>query len=138
MSLSADGNTAAVGANIANGHTGGVWIWTRSGGIWSQQGPMLVGSGAVGNAEQGISVSLSADGDTLGVGAPSDNNEIGAVWIWTRNGGIWFQQGSKLLASDAVGSARQGQSVSLSADGNTAVVGGIHDNTNTGAVWVWT
>ena len=48
----------------------------------------------------------------------------GAAWVWTRSGGVWTQQGTKLVGTGAVGDADQGQSVSLSADGNTAIVGG--------------
>src|SRR5450830_1918268 len=48
------------------------------------------------------------------------------------------QQGPKLVGTGAAGSARQGQSVSLSADGNTAIVGGFADNSFAGAAWVWT
>src|SRR5262245_28114694 len=43
------------------------------------------------------------------------------------------QQGGKLVGTDAVGAASQGASVSISADGNTAIVGGFGDNTNAGA-----
>jgi len=51
----------------------------------------------------------------------------------------FVQQGSKLKGNDAVGGAvDQGYSVGLSSDGNTAVVGGPIDNTNTGAAWVYT
>jgi hypothetical protein len=31
------------------------------------------------------------------VGAPYDNTEGGAAWIFTRRGGVWTQQGSKLI-----------------------------------------
>src|ERR1017187_6608185 len=95
---------------------------------FSQQGPKLVGAGTVGNAQQGISASLSADGNTAIVGGPNDNPAAGGAWIWTRSGGVWTQQGTKLIGSGAVGNARQGFSVSLSADGNTAIVGGYQDN----------
>jgi hypothetical protein len=139
VSLSADGNTAIVGRAFDNGLIGAAWVWARSGGVWTQQGPKLVGSGAAGNAEQGFSVSLSADGNTAMVGGFGDNGLAGATWVWTRSGGAWTQQGPKLVGSDAVGvSVRQGYSVSLSADGNTAVIGGIGDSNNTGAAWVWT
>ncbi|MGC5276279.1 hypothetical protein ACPXAM_24405, partial [Escherichia coli] len=37
------------------------------------------------------------------------------------------QQGNKLVGTGAVGTAYQGASVSLSADGNTAIVGGYLD-----------
>jgi FG-GAP repeat len=45
---------------------------------------------------------------------------------------------AKLVGADAVGPAEQGWSVALSADGNTAVLGGIVDNKLTGAAWVFT
>jgi hypothetical protein len=40
---------------------------------FAEQGPKLVGTGAVGFAHQGYSVSLSGDGNTAIVGGPSDN-----------------------------------------------------------------
>jgi formylglycine-generating enzyme required for sulfatase activity len=138
VSLSGDGNTAIVGGVGDNSGAGAAWVWTRSGGVWTQQGTKLVGSGAVGNAGQGYSVSLSADGNTAIVGGNRDNSFAGAAWVWTRSGGVWTQQGTKLVGSGAVGSyARQGNSVSLSADGNTAIVGGNFDNLYAGAAWVW-
>ncbi len=41
-----------------------------------------MGTGAVGDASQGISVSLSADGNTAIVGGPGDNNFAGAAWVY--------------------------------------------------------
>ena len=96
VSISADGNTAIVGGIFDNSSTGAVWIYTRNGGAWSQQGIKLVGTGAVGAAQQGTSVSISADGNTAIVGGAFDNSKIGAVWIFTRNGFTWMQQGNKL------------------------------------------
>jgi hypothetical protein len=138
VSLSADGNTAIVGGWWDNGNAGAAWVWTRSAGVWTQQGTKLVGSDAVGNADQGRSVSLSADGSTAIVGGYADNGFAGAAWVWTRSAGVWTQQGTKLVGSGAVGAALQGNSASLSADGNTAVIGGMSDNSNAGAAWVWT
>jgi hypothetical protein len=124
------------------------WAFTRSGGAWTQQGKKLVGSGAVGKARQGMSVALSANGNTAIVGGWSDNGKTGAAWVFTRSGSVWTQQGKKLVGIDAVGSARQGMSVALSADGNTAIVGGPGDNPwdrsvpfglgAAGAAWVFT
>jgi uncharacterized repeat protein (TIGR01451 family) len=138
VSLSADGNTAIVGGPGVNaGFEGAAWVWTRSGGVWTQQGSKLVGSGAVGGAQQGESVALSGDGNTAIVGGFTDNSSAGAAWIWTRSVGVWTQQGSKLVGSGAVDPAIQGISVSLSGDGNTAIVGGPQDDSN-GAAWIWT
>jgi IPT/TIG domain len=138
VALSADGNTAIVGGPTDNSNAGAAWVYTRSGGAWSQQGSKLVGLGAAGNAEQGWSVALSADGNTAILGGPDDNSQAGAAWVYTRSGGVWSQQGSKLVGTLAVGNAHQGVSVALSGDSNTAIVGGHADNSFAGAAWVYT
>jgi hypothetical protein len=138
VALSADGSTAIVGGPLDNNSAGAAWIFTRSNGAWSQQGSKLVGSGASGSSQQGYSVALSADGNTAVIGGPFDNSSAGAAWVFTRSNGNWTQQGSKLVGTAALGSAEQGRSVALSADGNTAIVGGSADNTNLGATWVFT
>jgi antibiotic biosynthesis monooxygenase (ABM) superfamily enzyme len=138
VALSADGNTAIVGGPFDTSNTGAAWVYTRSGGIWTQQGNKLVGSGAVGNARQGASVALSDEGNTAIVGGSFDNWNTGAAWVFTRSKGVWTQQRSKLVGAGAVGNAGQGSSLALSSDGNTAIVGGPLDNSNTGAAWVFT
>jgi hypothetical protein len=138
VALSADGNTAVVGGPFDNGGDGAAWVFVRSGGVWTQQGGKLVGIGAIGNANQGLSVAMSADGNTALVGGPADNGGTGAVWAFIRSGGVWTRQGGKLTGSGAVGpTVQQGVSVALSADGNTAVVGGQGDNGGIGAAWVF-
>jgi hypothetical protein len=143
VALSSDGNTAIVGGPTDNAPqtTGAAWVFTRANGVWTQQGSKLLATGAVGNAAQGISVALSADGNTAVVGGAGDSSSTGASWVYTRSGGIWTQQGSKLVGSGAVGQAQQGRSVALSGDGNTAIVGGPRDNDGPngpiGAAWVF-
>ena len=149
VALSADGNTALVGGPCdggsppSSGNVGAVWIFTRSGGVWSQQGGKLVGAfavpGLLGRSSIGTSVALSADGNTAVAGGPDDNSlGMGAVWVFTRSDGVWTQEGPKLLGSGAIGGASQGKSVALSADGNTLLVAGPGDNGSVGAVWVFT
>jgi hypothetical protein len=133
VALSADGNTAIVGGD----GDPATWIFIRSGSAWSQQGNKLVGTGAIGSVNQGNSVSISADGNTAMVGGWSDDSGIGATWVFTRNGSTWSQQGSKLLGTGASGWSHQGTSVSLSADGKTAMLGGNNDDNNIGAAWVF-
>ena len=58
------------------------------------------------------------------VGGNADNSSAGAAWVYTRTGGVWSQQGSKLVGTGAAGGSQQGSSVSLSSDGHTAIVGG--------------
>ena len=147
VAVSGDGNTAIVGGPgddpQTRGSTGAVWIFSRSVQVWTQQGSKLVGTGAIGAASQGVSTALSADGNTAIVGGPFDNWEYnkgstGAVWVFTRSGDGWTQQGTKLVGTGAVDRAQQGISVAVSGDGNTAIVGGLSDNGSIGAAWVFT
>ena len=137
VKLSADGNTALVTGTGDDSGAGAAWIYTRSGGVWTQQGPKLVGSGAVGKAQQGVDAGISDDGNTIIVGGYYDSGFTGAAWIFTRSGGVWTQQGSKLVGAGAVGPADQGLSVAISGDGNTIAVGGAADNNGAGAVWIF-
>ena len=138
--LSADGNTAIVGGYADSAGIGAAWVYTRSSdGVWRQQGSKLVGAGARGDADQGYSVALSADGNTAIVGGFGDSAKVGAAWVFTRSSdGVWTQQGPKLVGTGYVGSALQGRSVALSADGNIALVGGSADSRGVGATWVFT
>jgi FG-GAP-like repeat len=136
VAVSGDGNTAIIGGPGDNGDAGAAWVFTRSGSTWMQQGK-LFGAGAVGNAGQGRSVSLSADGNTAIIGGKDDNGGDGAAWVFTRSGSTWMPQG-KLFGAGATGTAQQGWSVALSADGNTAIIGGLVDNGEAGAAWVFT
>src|ERR1700759_1858420 len=95
----------------------------------------LSGNNPIGLAKQGFCVAVSADGNTVLVGAPYDNSGVGAVWIFTRNGMSWTQ--TKLNATGMSGAAQLGWSVALSADGKTAVAGGPGDNNSAGAAWVF-
>jgi hypothetical protein len=150
VALSGDGNTAIVGGPGDDGNAGAVWVFNRSGNVWKQQGKKLVGSGSSGPASQGWSVALSADGKTALVGGPWDNPGfsfgfnadtpgIGAIWVFTRIGNVWKQQGKKLIGTGAAGEfVHQGSSIALSSDGNTAIAGAWADNDDTGAAWVFT
>jgi hypothetical protein len=63
----------------------------------------LVAADAIGAGLQGYCVALSADGNTAFMGAPHDNADIGAARVYARIGGVWAQQGSKLVGAGAVG-----------------------------------
>ena len=56
VSISADGNTAILGGPATDSHNGAAWIWIRSGGVWTQQGPKLTGDGETEQGTFGTSV----------------------------------------------------------------------------------
>jgi hypothetical protein len=145
LALSADGNTALIGGPYdgfdgfgAPNVKGAAWVYTRSGTTWTQQGGPLKPNDETGNGQFGLGVALSDDGNTAAIGAPEDNSDAGAGWIFTRSGSTWTQQGSKLTGAGEVGEAFFGRSEALSGDGNTVAFGGGGDNSDAGAVWVFT
>ena len=150
IALSTDGNTLAVGAigessaaTAINGdasdnsasRAGAVYLFSRSGGSWSQQAYIKASNTDAGD-QFGSSVALSADGNSLAVGAygessaataidgdASDNNasNAGAVYLFSRSGSSWSQQ-AYIKASNTDAGDQFGSSVALSADGNSLAV----------------
>ena len=145
VAISSNGNTVIVGAWLEdtspNTNSGAAYVFTRSGTTWTEQAKLLVS-----DAEAfGWSVSLSADGNTALIGTPfedtSPTTAQGAAYVFTRSGSTWTEQ-AKLLASDLATGDNFGYSVSLSADGNTALIGASGEDTspktNQGAVYIFT
>ena len=129
VDLSADGNTAVitalVEASTPNVNNGAAYVFTRSGGVWTEQQKLLA-SDRDSNEYFGRSASISSDGNTVLIGAANEdttpNTENGAAYVFTRSGGVWTQQ-QKLTASDIAANEFFGNSVDLSADGNIAIIG---------------
>jgi cysteine-rich repeat protein len=156
VALSDDGSTLAVGAwgegGAATGiggdqtddstpQAGAVYVFTRGSTTWSQQA--YVKASNTGAADVfGWSVSLSADGSTLAVGAFGEDSAAtgiggdqtddsvegaGAVYVFTRSGTTWSQQ-AYVKASNTGMSDFFGWSVALSADGSTLAVGAHYED----------
>jgi hypothetical protein len=126
VSLSADGTYLAIGAPPKNfsypgGEPGYVQVYEESGGVWTQLGDDIVGE--AGNDFSGFSVSISADGTRLAIGAPYNNVFIGHVRVYEVSGGSWNQLGEDIDGDLGGGSSLFGWSVSLSADGNRLAIG---------------
>jgi hypothetical protein len=138
VALSADGETALIGGSGDRGGFGAAWVFTRTGSTWTQQGAKLTGGEESGAGLFGGSVALSADGETALIAGPRDKNYVGAAWVFTRSGSTWTQQGAKLTGGEELGAGRFGRSVAISADGETALIGGRQDDGGVGAAWVFT
>ena len=165
VSLSADGTKLAVGAPYdddggrdQNANRGAVYLYTVGGSSWGKtvtQAVKLSDSHAgvsLGNSDYfGSSVSLSADGTKLAVGAAQDDDggwRRGAVYLYTVGGSTWGKtvtQAVKLSDSHASVSLDDwdefGSSVSLSGDGTKLAVGATDDDdggSSRGAVYLYT
>ncbi|HRI69292.1 MAG TPA: MYXO-CTERM sorting domain-containing protein [Polyangium sp.] len=135
------GDTALIGAATTNDlgtASGSVYVFVRDAGVWTQQTKIIPGDGAAGDTFGG---SLAFSGDTVIVGAPSDDNargtNAGAAYVLVRNGSAWTQQ-AKLIASDVTRDDLFGSSVALA--GDTAIVGAFNNDSkglNAGAAYVF-
>jgi len=182
VALSADGATLAVGApyesSAASGidgnqvddcgaatptncaaYSGAVYVFTRNGSTWSQQA-YVKASNTGANDYFGIALALSADGNTLAVGALYESsaatgisgNQVddcgaatpincadvsGAAYVFTRSGTTWTQQ-AYVKASNTGTGDNFGTSLALSTDGNTLAVGAPYEFRAAGAAYVFT
>ena len=100
VSLSADGSTVAIGApeNDGNGsNSGHVRVYRYIGSGWQQLGADIDGEAAVNYS--GDSVSLSADGSTVAIGAPGNNGNgdgSGHVRVYQYVNSTWVQLGTDI------------------------------------------
>jgi hypothetical protein len=137
VATSADGKTIIVGAyhdeQTGSGASSGVvYVFDRVGNSFNQVG-ILTGSLAGDPGDDfGNSVATSADGKTIVVGAPDDEqtgsgDESGVVYVFDRVGNSFNQVG--ILTGSLAGSEDDsfGYSVATSADGKTIVVGAYTD-----------
>ncbi|MGE0127865.1 MAG: putative Ig domain-containing protein [Blastocatellales bacterium] len=137
-----DADTLVVGADGddigVNADQGSVYVFTRSGAVWTLQQKITAADGAAGDLF-GWSVALR--GDTLVVGASYDDiggkADQGSAYIFTRNGTVWTQR-QKLIAAgtDGLANDRFGSSVALS--GGAVAVGAPGVEYSRGAVYVFT
>lgn len=136
VSLSADGNTALVGAYPnPSSNIGAAYVFTRSGTTWTQQQKLTASDGASGDLF-GFG-SLSGDGNQALIGAPGKNSMTGVAYVFTRSGTTWTQQ-QELMANDGAGGDFFGAGGgSLNADGTTALISALGKNSLTGVVYVF-
>lgn len=144
VSLSSTGNTALVGAR-GDSNRGSAYVFTRDAvtGAWTEQQKFRGNYGPGGN-RFGWSVSLSSTGDTALVGDGNDDSptDSGSAYVWTRDAvtGLWTFR-AKLLHSDRSAYDWFGRSVSLSSNGDTALVGASGDDDNglnSGSAYIFT
>ena len=136
VSVSADGRTVAIGAPFhSTGNypyfAGQVRIYTFTGNAWQQLGQDINGDG--GGDKFGSSVSISADGHTVAIGAYDNNSnardlDSGHVKVFTFIDDVWQQLGQDIQGEGA--RDESGRSVSLSSDGRTVAIGAIGNDGN--------
>ncbi|KAA3664513.1 MAG: hypothetical protein DWQ04_05355 [Chloroflexi bacterium] len=150
--VAVDGDTAIIGTASEDGgagdpsyNSGAAYVFTHSGGVWSEQ-VILRASDA--QERDAFGYAVAVDGDTVVIGARSEdgtsgdrNYDSGAAYVFTRSGGVWSER-AILRASDAQEDDEFGNAVAVS--GDTAIIGahledgGVGDpNYNSGTVYTF-
>ncbi|MDA7715916.1 FG-GAP repeat protein [Pontimonas sp.] len=108
-------------------------------GVWSQKGADIPGA-AIGDGF-GIALDIDGDGDTVAIGADSNNDggsDAGHVQVLGYSAGAWSRIGAILVGDDA--DDFFGSAVSLSDDGTRVAIGAPFDDDgggSSGHVQVW-
>lgn len=154
VALSGDGTVLAVTApdesgdaraingadNNSRRRSGAAYVFALAAAAWTQQA-YVKASNADADDGFGAALALSADGQTLAVGAtnessaatgvggdPDDNTaqSSGAVYVFGRARDTWSQQ-AYVKASNTLGNAAFGAAIALSADGQAMAVGSPYE-----------
>lgn len=122
-SVAVSAATALVAAPGDNSFQGAAYVFTESGGTWSQAQKITASNGAQGDF---FGASVAVSGTTALVGASTcqgPNSKQGATYVFTDSGGTWSQM-QKLTASDGgtgdcfgVASALSGSTALIAAEG---------------------
>ncbi len=124
------GDTIVAGAPLDDDNgseSGSAFVWTRSGGTWTEQAQLTPADAAAGDR---FGLSVGIDGDTVVVGSPSDDDDgsqSGSAYVFTRSGATWTEV-AKLTAGDADAGDTLGFSVAV--DGDTVIAGAPRSDDN--------
>ena len=132
MCISSDGTRLAIGAiyNDGNGsNSGHVRVYEYIGSLWVQIGMDINGEDAL--DESGESISLSANGKRLVVGAKKNDgngSNSGHVRLYEWDGSDWIQLGTDI--DGEFDFDESGNAISLSIDGTRLAIGARKNNGN--------
>jgi len=136
-SVALRGNRLAIGAPGANSAAGAIYVFERSGSVWTQSSRLQAGDADPGDA---LGSSIALDSDTILAGAPywaalhPGAFSQGAAYVFVFSSSIWNEQ-ARLLPVPTINAQVFGKSVSLS--GNRALVGAPLANLRAGSAYVF-
>ena len=134
-SVAIQGSTAFIGSYGNNGYQGAVYVFTESGGTWTETQKLTADDGLP-NTYFGYAIAVS--GSTLIVGAwgtnPNGDDTRGAAYVFTESNGTW-SQAQELVADDGAPFDKFGHSVAI--DGAHTVIGADGVANAQGAVYVF-
>lgn len=136
IAMTGDGTAAVIGATLTinsdDEELGATYVFSNTNQGWMQETKLTANNPDTGSNsnEFGFSVDISEDGETVVTGAPhgpSGVNLAGRAYTFVKEQGEWRQQ-DEYYASDTNRAYQFGNSVSVTDNGNTAVIGAFHND----------
>ena len=142
QSIAIRGTTALIGAVDVNNWEGAIYVFTQTGGVWTEGQEFMADDGAP-NDRATFGTAIMIDGDTAVIGAlgatVNGHANQGAAYVFKEAGGIWSQV-AKLVAEDGEANSYFGQTAAIA--GSNIVVGAygasVNGNALQGAAYVFT
>jgi FG-GAP repeat protein len=138
VAVSSKGTIVAAGQTGINNLNGAVFVFTKSGGTFTEASEVLPPPNKKRAAlDAGASIGMSADGSIIAFGAPTANagsvKEAGAVFVATETNGTWALTGTDTEPHPARGDDLGGGDGSVAVTGSgSAIVAGARVADNTG------
>ena len=136
ISLSDNGNIVAIGAyeNESTSTNNNAWfghvrVYENINSTWTQVGQDIDGEDS--NEQSGRSVSISANGSIVAIGAPENNqngNDSGKARVYENINNIWTQKGQDIVGENT--GDQLGSDVSLSSNGNLLAISAERNGDN--------
>ena len=135
------GTTALIGAVDVDNWEGAIYVFTQTGGVWTEGQEFMADDGAP-NDRATFGTAIMIDGDTAVIGAlgatVNGHANQGAAYVFKEAGGIWSQV-AKLVAEDGEANSYFGQTAAIA--GSNIVVGAygasVNGNALQGAAYVF-
>jgi hypothetical protein len=106
VAISGDGQTLVAAAPGAAGTSGSdqgaAYVFTNTGGTWTQIATLSV----PGTAELGTSLAISTDASTIVLGSPTSNNDNGEAFVFTKSGSTYVQTQELTPSTSSTSSAK--------------------------------
>jgi hypothetical protein len=142
QSIAIRGTTALIGAVDVDNWEGAIYVFTQTGGVWTQGQEFMADDGVPGD-QATFGTAIMIDGDTAVIGAlgatVNGHANQGAAYVFKETGGVWSQV-AKLVADDGDANNYFGQAAAIA--GDNIVVGAygasVNGNALQGAAYVYT
>lgn len=139
-SVAINGNTTVVGASGEDRYTGAAYIFEKPGtGSWAEANRVAKLIASDGESPESFGIAVAISGDTVFIGAYGDDENKGAVYVFTKPASGWADttEAAKLTAVNGQTNDFFGLAISIANNGESLVIGAREADNDTGAAYIF-